>query len=157
MYKYLRGNSSSSKTYVKGAFLSKNCSCFGFLFDRKIPIEKAVWTCINLRYFGNMSVRNAKLLWWNKSESENDHFLSELVKVWISILSGHRLNFPALELFDKNFLKFIFSIKKLKSSSLTVYKVSKIPQFFVTFVANLNCHSVIVCWSPISCEWRVLF
>ena len=80
----LRGNSSLSKTYQKGVFCQKIVHFFSSFLIEKFPSKRlsghaSIWDC-----FGNMSVRNAKLLWWNKSESVNYHSLSESAKVWIS-------------------------------------------------------------------------
>ena len=68
----------------KRCFFVKKLLFFRFLFDRTIPIGKVVWTYKDLGLFCQISVRNANLFWWNRSESVNDHFLSESASVWIS-------------------------------------------------------------------------
>ena len=73
------------KNLSKRCFLSKKIVCFfGSFLIEKFPSKRLSGHTTIWDFFGNISVRIAKVLWWNKSESVNYPSLSSSGKFWIS-------------------------------------------------------------------------
>ena len=127
-------------------FLSKNCSFFRFLFDRKIPIKKVVWTCIDLKFFATCQSEMQNCC---GEISLNPCFCQNQQKSGsVDVLSGHCFNFPALELFDK-ISQAHLSIQKLMSFPFThlgveFWNAKVLTEFFLKWVLS-RLESCFVC------------